>query len=103
MLVALGVSLSRLEVSDFKKSFWLSFVRLFIGFGLGVLLAELFELQGVTRGVLILQCAMPTAVMNYLLAARFDREANGVAGIVVVSTFMSLATLPFLMLFVLQG
>ena len=103
MLVALGVSLSRLEVSDFKKSFWLSFVRLFIGFGLGVLLAELFELQGVTRGVLILQCAMPTAVMNYLLAARFDREANGVAGIVVVSTFMALATLPFLMLFVLQG
>ena len=103
MLVALGVSLSRLEVSDFKKSFWLSFVRLFIGFGLGVLLAELFELQGVARGVLILQCAMPTAVMNYLLAARFDREANGVAGIVVVSTFMSLATLPFLMLFVLQG
>ncbi|MBD19558.1 MAG: transporter [Rhodospirillaceae bacterium] len=103
MLVALGVSLSRLEVSDFKKSFWLSFVRLFIGFGLGVSLAELFELQGVTRGVLILQCAMPTAVMNYLLAARFDREANGVAGIVVVSTFMSLATLPFLMLFVLQG
>jgi predicted permease len=103
MLVALGVSLSRLEVSDFKKSFWLSFVRLFIGFGLGVSLAEFFELQGVTRGVLILQCAMPTAVMNYLLAARFDREANGVAGIVVVSTFMSLATLPFLMLFVLQG
>jgi hypothetical protein len=46
---------------------------------------------------------MPTAVMNYLLAARFDRQASGVAGIVVVSTFMSLATLPFLMLFVLSG
>jgi predicted permease len=41
--------------------------------------------------------------MNYLLAARFDRQASGVAGIVVVSTFMSLATLPFLMLFVLSG
>jgi len=103
MLVALGVSLSRLEVRDFKQSFWLGSVRLIIGFGLGVLLAEAFDLQGIARGVLILQCAMPTAVMNYLLAARFDREASGVAGVVVVSTFMSLATLPFLMLFVLQG
>ena len=74
-----------------------------MGFGLGILLAIIFELEGAARGVLILQCAMPTAVMNYLLAARFDRQASGVAGIVVVSTFMSLATLPFLMLFVLSG
>ena len=103
MLVALGVSLSRLEVSNFKQSFWLSLARLGIGFGLGILLAIIFELEGAARGVLILQCAMPTAVMNYLLAARFDRQASGVAGIVVVSTFISLATLPFLMLFVLSG
>ena len=103
MLVALGVSLSRLEVSDFKQSFWLALARLAMGFGLGILLANIFDLEGVARGVLILQCAMPTAVMNYLLAARFDRQASGVAGIVVVSTFMSLAMLPFLMLFVLSG
>tara|TARA_Y100001936_G_scaffold204926_1_gene208629 strand:- start:4 stop:891 length:888 start_codon:yes stop_codon:yes gene_type:complete len=103
MLIALGVSLSRLEVRDFKVSFWLGLVRLLVGFGLGVLLAWLFGLEGAARGILILQCTMPPAVMNYILAARFDREPSGVAGIVVVSTFMSLATLPLLMLFVLAG
>lgn len=103
MLIALGVSLSRLEVRDFKVSVWLGLVRLLVGFGLGVLLAWLFGLEGAARGVLILQCTMPPAVMNYILAARFERQASGVAGVVVVSTFMSLATLPLLMLFVLTG
>ncbi len=103
MLIALGVSLSRLEVRDFKQSVWLGLARLAIGFGLGVGLAWAFDLEGAARGVLILQCTMPPAVMNYILAARFDRQASGVAGVVVVSTFMSLLTLPFLMLFVLAG
>jgi len=103
MLIALGVSLSRLEVRDFKQSVWLGFARLAIGFGLGVCLAWAFDLEGAARGVLILQCTMPPAVMNYILAARFDRQATGVAGVVVVSTFMSLLTLPLLMLFVLAG
>ena len=103
MLIALGVSLSRLEVKDFKQSVWLGLARLAIGFGLGVGLAWAFDLEGAARGVLILQCTMPPAVMNYILAARFERQASGVAGVVVVSTFMSLLTLPFLMLFVLAG
>jgi len=103
MLIALGVSLSRLEVKDFKQSVWLGLARLAIGFGLGVGLAWAFNLESAARGVLILQCTMPPAVMNYILAARFERQASGVAGVVVVSTFMSLLTLPFLMLFVLAG
>jgi len=68
-----------------------------------IALGVAFDLEGAARGVLILQCTMPPAVMNYILAARFDRQATGVAGVVVVSTFMSLLTLPFLMLFVLAG
>ena len=103
MLIALGVSLSRLEIVNLKQSFWLGFARISIGFCLGIFLSAVFDLQGAGRGVLILQCTMPPAVMNYILAARFDRDPSAVAGIVVASTLMSFFTLPLLMLVVLSG
>jgi len=47
--------------------------------------------------VFILDCAMPVAVFNYLLAQRYDRSPADVAGLVVVSTLLSLVTLPMLL------
>ena len=103
MLIALGVSLSRLEVVNLKQSFWLGLARILIGFCLGIFLSTVFGLQGPARGVLILQCTMPPAVLNYIFAVRFDREPSAVAGIIVASTLMSFVTLPLLMLVVLSG
>lgn len=103
MLMALGVSLSRLKVADVRRALSLSAVRLGFGFAIGVGLAWAFDLEGAVRGVLILQCAMPTAVLNYILAARYRRSEEAVAGIIVASTAISFATLPFLIWFVLPG
>jgi len=44
---------------------------------------------------------MPTAVFSYLLSARYDRDPEDVAGIVLVSTLVSAASLPFLISYVL--
>lgn len=101
MLLALGVSLSRLTMASFTRSFALSVVRLAGGFGVGVLVAWLFGLEGVARGVLILQCAMPTAVFNYLFAERYQRAPSEVAGMVLASTLLSFATLPLLLWYLL--
>ena len=68
-----------------------------------LILSWFFELEGVARGVLILQCAMPSAVLNYIIAARYDRKPDEIAGLVVGSTFVSLATLPLLLLVAIQG
>tara|TARA_B100000123_G_C25707938_1_gene418503 strand:+ start:103 stop:996 length:894 start_codon:yes stop_codon:yes gene_type:complete len=103
MLVALGVSLARLTVSSFGQSFILGLYRLGFGLGIGLTLSWFFELEGVARGVLILQCAMPSAVLNYIIAARYDRKPDEIAGLVVGSTFVSLATLPLLLLVAIQG
>lgn len=103
MLLALGVSLARLKVSSVGQSLFLGAYRIGFGFCAGLALSWLFGLEGAARGVLILQCAMPAAVLNYIIAARYDREPGEVAGLVVGSTFLSLATLPLLLYAVIHG
>ena len=68
-----------------------------------MLVAELFGLTGPARGVVILEASMPVAVFNYLMAERYDRSADEVAGNVVVSTVLSFATLPVVLWYVLSG
>ena len=101
MLVTLGVSLARLKVADWKHSLLFSLVRVLGGFGLAVLVAHWFGLEGADRGVLILQSSMPVAVFNYLLALRYGREPGEVAGMVVLSTLLAFVLLPFMVSFVL--
>ena len=100
-LIALGVSLSRLKVQSFGRSLALSLMRLGLGLAIGWGLAVALGFEGAARGVLILQCAMPTAVMNYIVAMRFDRNPGEVAGVIVASTTISFATLPLLLWVVL--
>jgi len=101
MLITLGVSLARLQVSALPRSTMMSLLRLVLGFGVGAGLAQLMGLEGLERGVLIVESAMPVAVFNYLFAQRYSRAPEEVAGMVVISTAISFATLPALMWYVL--
>ena len=101
MQFTLGVSLATLRVKHLPKSFALGGLRLVMGFSVGVALADLFGLEGVIRGVVILDCAMPAAVINYLFAEKFDRDPDEVAGIVVASTTMSLVAIPLILAWLL--
>lgn len=102
MLLTLGVSLANLRVTELRVALLLTALRLGFGLAVGVALAWAFGLTGVARGVLIIQCAMPVAVMNAIFAARYNRDPAAVAGLVVVSTLISFATLPLLLLVVLE-
>jgi predicted permease len=97
MLLMLGASLSQLEVSDFGRAFFVSLVRLALGAAVGIGVAAAFGLGGTLKAVLILQCANPVAVYNYLFAQRWDNEPEAVAGVVVISTLLSLLTIPLLL------
>ncbi len=100
MLITLGVSLATLRIQNIGKSLYFALARLAIGVAAGWGIAELFDLQGVARGVLILQSAMPVAVFNYLLAMRYQREPQVVAAMVMITTLVSFVTLPLLLLYV---
>lgn len=101
MVVSLGVALSKIRVVGIGRATALSALELAVGFGVGVALAELFGLTGVARGVLILQCAMPVAVHNYVFAQAYRRSPEVVAGMVLMSTLLACITLPAVLWYVL--
>ena len=102
MLLALGNTLGGLHAKRLPFALGMSVVRLVIGFGIALGVAELFDLEGTARGVLVLQGAMPAAVFNYLFAARYNRSPDDVAGIVLASTLLSALTMPLLVTFCLR-
>ncbi len=97
MQLTLGVSLARLGVVRPGRSLALALVKLFVGIGVGLAVAGLFDLEGVAAGVLILACAMPAAVFNYMFAVRYQRSPGDVASLVVVSTLLAALAVPVLM------
>lgn len=102
MLIALGHTLGSLYAKRVPFALGWGAARLVLGFIVAWLIAELMGLEGIARGVLILQGAMPAAVFNYLFSARYDRHPDDVAGIVLLSTVLSALTLPLLMAYVLH-
>lgn len=101
MIIAMGHALGTFTVRRFGISLGMSLLRLVIGFSAGLLLVEILNFEGTMRGVMIIEAAMPVAVFNYLLAARYDRHPDDVAGAIVVSTLISFVSLPFLLNFAL--
>ena len=101
MLLTLGVSLAGYGIANLRNSVIVSVLRLGIGFASGLLLAWLFDLDGMMRGVVLIMCTMPAAVFNYLFAQRYGKRAEEVAGTVIVSTIMAFVLLPFLLAYVL--
>ena len=102
MLLALGYSLASFHVARPGKAVGLAVLRLALGFAVGVGVVELFGLTGVLRGVIIIEASMPAAVFNFLLAARYDRHPEDIAGAILVSTVLSFVTMPALLLYAMQ-
>jgi predicted permease len=101
MLLALGNTLGGLRARRLPFAMGWGIGRLVLGFAVALGVAELFGLEGPAKGVLVLQGTMPAAIFNYLFAARYGREPDDIAGIVLISTVASAVTLPLLVSFVL--
>ncbi len=98
MLITLGVSLSQLRVRDAGGGLVFAAARLLLGFGVAWLVCELAGVEGVLRGVILIQSTMPVAVFNYLLAQTYRQGPETVAAMVVFSTLLSFLTLPLLLM-----
>ncbi len=97
MLLTLGVSLSKMHPASLGRSVVLSFARLGLGFAAGLILTNLLDVDGLPRKVLILQASMPVGVLNYLFAQRYARSPEQVASLVLVSTLVSVVSIPALL------
>lgn len=101
MLLMLGASLARLQIAVISRAVMLSVLRIGSGACIGLAIAMLFNLDATARSVLIMQCAMPVAVYNYLFAQRWNNQPEEVAGLVVVSTLVSIVSVPALLHFLM--
>lgn len=96
MLILLGTSLASLKVSDLRQSVVVAVGRLLIGVFAGVAVIYLLDLKGQTAGIVFLMATMPTAIVTYVFAERYQQSPNRVAGAVVMSTLLTFLCLPVL-------
>ena len=104
ILMSLGIALTRFKVFSFKKALIGSVARVIIGPIIGFLLIKYFKLTGFAAGVLLIQCSMHSAVLNYLVASIYSPKKiiDNVASTIVVSTLMSFITIPIVVFFALK-
>lgn len=101
MLITLGVSVARLAAPRIGRAVLLSLAKAALGLGAALVAGLALGLGGVPLAVLILQMMTPVAVTSYLLAEKYGADAGSVAGLVVVSTLMSVALLPITIAFLI--
>ena len=104
ILMSLGIALTRLKVFSFNKALVCSVGRVILGPIIGFGVIKIFNLNGFAAGVLLIQCSMPSAVLNYLIATMYSSKkiVDSVASTIVVSTFMSFITIPIVIFFALK-
>ena len=99
MLITLGVAVARLKPRGVGKAVVLSVLKAAVCIGAATVAGLWFELPPIPFAVLILQIATPVAVTSYLLAVKYEADSDVVAGLVVVSTVLSVGYIPLTLTF----
>ena len=104
ILMSLGIALTRLKVFSLSNALISSFTRMIIGPAIGFLLIFIFDLKGFAAGVLLIQCSMPSAVLNYLVGSIYSPKkiVDSIASTIVVSTLISFVTIPIVVYIALR-
>ena len=104
ILMSLGIALTRLKIFSLSNALISSFTRMIIGPAIGFLLIFIFDLKGFAAGVLLIQCSMPSAVLNYLVGSIYSPKkiVDNIASTIVVSTLISFVTIPIVVYIALR-
>ena len=104
ILISLGIALTQLKVFSFKSSInffnWKTDYRSYYW----CYFNKIFDLSGFAAGVLLIQCSMPSAILTYLIASMYSPKkiVDNIASMIVVSTLMSLVTVPIIVFIALK-
>ncbi len=96
VLMSLGIALTKLKVVSWLNASILSGVRIIIGPIIAFGLIKYLNLTGLAAGVLLIQSAMPSAILTYLVGSMYSekRVVDSIASVIVTSTLMSFITIP---------
>ena len=103
VLMSLGIALTRFKFS-LKDSIILSLCRLILGPLIALIVIYNFDLSGFAAGVLLIQSAMPSAILNYLVGSMYSpkKVVESIASTIVVSTIGSFLTIPIIVFIALK-
>mgnify|MGYP001204282215 FL=1 len=103
VLMSLGIALTRFKFS-LKDSIILSLCRIILGPIIAFVIIYYFNLSGFAAGVLLIQAAMPSAILNYLVGSMYSpkKVVDSIASTIVLSTLMSFITIPIVVFFALK-
>jgi len=101
MLISLGYRLHEVESLQWGHALGGALVRVFGGFAAAFLAVSLIKAEGINRQVLLLYGALPAAVVTFILTEKYRQSPALAASIVVLSTFLSVVTIPFVLWLIL--
>jgi predicted permease len=94
MLISLGYRLHQVESLQLGHALGGALLRIFGGFAAANLAVYLIGAEGVNRQVLLLYGSLPAAVVNFILTEKYRQDPGLAASIVVLSTLISVVTVP---------
>ena len=103
VLMSLGIALTRFKFS-LKNSIIMSLCRVLLGPIIAYIIIHYFKLSGLAAGVLLIQSAMPSAILNYLVGSMYSpkKVVDSIASTIVISTLMSFISIPVVVFFALK-
>ena len=94
MLFALGVRLTQLRRRDVPRGLLGAFARPLIGLAVALAIAWALGLEGMARAQLVLFGVLPPAVMQFLLAERYEQEPEKVAAMILLGNALAVVFVP---------
>ncbi len=96
-LLTLGIQLSQTPFAFGFHEFFAASLRLFVSPAIAYAIGNTLGLKGLDLQVLVIQAAMPVAVSSVIWVSELGGDTARVARTVVLSTLMSLVTLPLVL------
>ena len=103
MLLSLGMRMRDLRLVDWQLPLLGAIVCPLTGLLVAPLAASVLPLSAMQYGVLLVFAALPPAVLNYLLAERYQRSPQQVASIVLFGNLASMVVVPIVVARAMAG
>ena len=101
MLFALGVRMTGIDFSHWRAGAWGALLCPLSGVIMALIMVPVLGLDSTESRYLILFGALPPAVLNYMVAERYQQEPEVVASVVLIGNLASLVFIPLTLGFVL--
>jgi predicted permease len=102
MLIVMGIILGKVKTDSARGNFKLpliaALIRITGGLAAVLLVVFIFDVQGITRDILIFYGIMPGAIASSLFAEKYSRDSSLVARSIFYGTMISLALIPVALL-----